>query len=295
MSEATTGPGRPPTVRKGTWHKALRHRGVQLGALMILTITLIAIFAPVVAPTSPNAMDVVNRLQPPNWGKLFGTDDLGRDIFSRVVHGSRISLMVGFLVSTACLMFGGLIGLLAGFYPRADNLLMRIMDGFMSFPNIVLAILLMATLGTSLNNIIIALSITYIPRMARVVRASVLLVRELTYVEAARALGAVDGRLMALYVLPNTLSPIIVQWTFTFAYAILGEASLSFLGVGVPPDVPTWGTILSEGRVFIQRAPWLTVLPGLAIVWSVLGLNLLGDGVRDVFDPHFKKASSNQR
>lgn len=268
--------------KRGFTRKLLSHRGVMVGAVMAVVIALMAIFAGLIAPASPNAMDVVNRLKPPSWAQPFGTDDLGRDIFSRVVYGARISLMVGFLVSGACLVAGGLVGLLAGFYRRADNVLMRIMDGFMSFPNIVLAILLMATLGTSLSNIIIALSITYMPRMARVVRSSVLLARELTFVEAARALGAADQRLMFLYVLPNCLSPIIVQWTFTFAYAILGEASLSFLGVGVPPDVPTWGTILSEGRVFIQRAPWLTVLPGLAILWSVLGLNLLGDGIRDL-------------
>lgn len=280
----------PVSSRRGFRRKLLSHRGVMVGLVMVVVIVLVALFANIVAPKSPNAMDVVNRLLPPSWERLFGTDDLGRDIFSRVVHGARTSLLVGFLVSGACLVLGGLVGLMAGFYRRADNVLMRIMDGFMSFPNIVLAILLMATLGTSLANIIIALSITYMPRMARVVRSSVLLARELTYVEAARALGAADQRLMFLYVLPNCLSPIIVQWTFTFAYAILGEASLSFLGVGVPPDVPTWGTILSEGRVFIQRAPWLTVLPGLAILWSVLGLNLLGDGIRDLFDPHYKKA-----
>lgn len=280
-----------PRNKRSYVRKLLGHRGVLIGLIMVVVIGLVAIFANLVAPTSPNTMDVVNRLQPPSWTRLFGTDDLGRDIFSRVVHGARVSLLVGFLVSGACLILGGFIGLLAGFYRRADNVLMRVMDGFMSFPNIVLAILLMATLGTSLANIIIALSITYMPRMARVVRSSVLLARELTFVEAARALGAADRRLMFLYVLPNCLSPIIVQWTFTFAYAILGEASLSFLGVGVPPDVPTWGTILSEGRVYIQRAPWLTVLPGLAILWSVLGLNLLGDGIRDLFDPHYRKSS----
>lgn len=279
-----------PRNKRSYVRKLLGHRGVLIGLIMVVVIGLVAIFANLVAPTSPNTMDVVNRLQPPSWTRLFGTDDLGRDIFSRVVHGARVSLLVGFLVSGACLILGGFIGLLAGFYRRADNVLMRVMDGFMSFPNIVLAILLMATLGTSLANIIIALSITYMPRMARVVRSSVLLARELTFVEAARALGAADRRLMFLYVLPNCLSPIIVQWTFTFAYAILGEASLSFLGVGVPPDVPTWGTILSEGRVYIQRAPWLTVLPGLAILWSVLGLNLLGDGIRDLFDPHYRKS-----
>ena len=267
---------------------ASKHRSVIIGAVMVAAIIIVAVFAPWVAPTSPNQFDVINRLSPPSYSALFGTDDLGRDIFSRVVYGARVSLLVGFLVSFACLVFGGLFGLLAGFYRSWDSVLMRIMDGFMSFPNIVLAILLMATLGASVQNIVIALSITYMPRMARVVRGAVLQVRELAYVEAASALGAGDPRLLAWHVVPNSLSPIIVQWTFIFAYAILGEASLSFLGVGVPPDVPTWGTILSEGRAYIQRAPWLTVLPGLAILWTVLGLNLLGDGIRDMLDPHLR-------
>lgn len=267
---------------------ANRRRGVVIGTFMVTTIVLVAIFAPWVAPSSPNEFDVFNRLQPPNTTALFGTDDLGRDIFSRVVHGARVSLSVGFLVSFACLLVGGAFGVLAGFYRPLDGPLMRIMDGFMSFPNIVLAILLMATLGASLENIVIALAITYAPRMARVVRSSVLQVRELAYVEAATALGARDARLLARHVVPNALSPIIVQWTFIFAYAILGEASLSFLGVGVPPEIPTWGTILNEGRVYIQRAAWLTVLPGLAILWTVLGLNLLGDGIRDMMDPHLR-------
>lgn len=265
-----------------------RRRGIIIGSFMVLSIVLISIFAPYIAPASPNEFDVMNRLQPPSPKALFGTDDLGRDIFSRVVYGARVSLSVGFLVSLACLALGGVFGVLSGFYPRLDGILMRIMDGFMSFPNIVLAILLMATLGASLQNIIIALSITYAPRMARVVRGAVLQIRDLSYVEAARALGARDGRLLRRHVVPNAISPIIVQWTFIFAYAILGEASLSFLGVGVPPDVPTWGTILNEGRVYIQRAAWLTVLPGLAILWTVLGLNLLGDGIRDMLDPHLR-------
>ena len=269
-----------------------RRRGAVIGAVMVLVIVVVAIIAPWVAPKSPNLLDVANRLQPPSVSALFGTDDMGRDIFSRVVFGARVSLLVGFSVSIACLLVGGLFGLLAGFYRPLDGVLMRIMDGFMSFPNIVLAILLMATLGASLQNIIIALSITYMPRMARVVRSVVLQVRELAYVEAAAALGARDVRVMTFHVVPNAMSPIIVQWTFIFAYAILGEASLSFLGVGVPPDVPTWGTILSEGRVYIQRAAWMTVLPGLAILWTVLGLNLLGDGIRDMLDPHLRGVNS---
>lgn len=266
-----------------------RRRMLVIGAALVVVIVFVAVFAPWVATSSPNDFDVVNRLQPPTIERPFGTDDLGRDIFARVIFGARISLLVGFSVSAACLVVGGLFGLLAGYYRRVDGVLMRVMDGFMSFPNIVLAILLMASLGASLQNIVIALSITYMPRMARVVRGAVLQVREQVYVEAASALGARDHRLLGRHILPNAISPIIVQWTFIFAYAILGEASLSFLGVGVPPDIPTWGTILSEGRVYIQRAPWMTVLPGLAILWTVLGLNLMGDGVRDMLDPRLRE------
>ena len=280
----------PAITRWARFRRTLsRRRMLVIGACLVTVIVFVAVFAPWVATSSPNEFDVVNRLQPPTFDRPFGTDDLGRDIFARVIYGARISLLVGFLVSAACLVVGGLFGLFAGYYRRVDGVLMRIMDGFMSFPNIVLAILLMASLGASLQNIVIALSITYMPRMARVVRGAVLQVRENVYVEAASALGARDHRLLARHVLPNAISPIIVQWTFIFAYAILGEASLSFLGVGVPPDIPTWGTILSEGRVYIQRAPWMTVLPGIAILWTVLGLNLMGDGVRDMLDPRLRE------
>jgi peptide/nickel transport system permease protein len=265
-----------------------RRQSAVIGAAMVLAMVIVALAAPWAAPRSPNQLEVLNRLQAPSLSYLFGSDDLGRDIFSRVIYGAQVSLLVGFAVSGACLLLGGVVGLLAAYFRRLDNVLMRVMDGFMSFPNIVLAILLMATLGASVSNIIIALSITYMPRMARVVRSAALVVRELTYVEAAQAMGARDHRILLRYITPNCISPIIVQWTFTFAYAILGEASLSFLGVGVPADVPTWGTILNEGRVYIQRAPWLTILPGLAILWTVLGLNLLGDGLRDTLDPNMR-------
>jgi peptide/nickel transport system permease protein len=265
-----------------------RRQSALIGFALVAVMVVVAFFAPWIAPASPNQLNVLDRLLAPDLSHLFGTDDLGRDILSRVVYGARVSLLVGFSVSVSCLLLGGVIGLFAAYFKRFDNLLMRVMDGFMAFPNIVLAILLMATLGASLNNIIIALSITYMPRMARVVRSSALVVRELSYVEAAQAMGAGDQRIVFRYITPNCVSPIIVQWTFTFAYAILGEASLSFLGVGVPPDIPTWGTILNEGRVYIQRAPWMTILPGLAILWTVLGLNLLGDGVRDTLDPNMR-------
>ncbi len=262
-----------------------------IGSAAVLAMLGVALVAPWLPIPGPNDLDVVNRLQGPSAGHWFGTDDLGRDVLSRVAHGARVSLLVGFLVSGFALFSGGLLGLLGGYYARLDNTLMRLMDGFMAFPNIVLAILLMATLGASVTGIVVALGITYAPRMARVVRGSVLVVREASYVESARAIGSGDPRIIARYVTPNCVSPIIVQSTFIFAYAILGEASLSFLGVGVPPEVPTWGTILSEGRAYITRAIWMTLFPGVAIFWTVLGLNVLGDGVRDSLDPHMKKAA----
>lgn len=268
----------------------LLRRPSALGGLALVAIVILAaLCAPWLAPASPNEIRVLQRLQAPAAHQWFGTDDLGRDIFSRVLYGARVSLLLGFAVSSLCLFVGGFIGLVAGLYPRLDNPLMRVMDGFMAFPNIALAIILMATLGASVTNIMIALSITYSPRMARVVRSVVLVVREMAYIEAAQALGVRDVRLLWCHVLPNCLSPIVVQWTFIFAYAILGEASLSFLGVGVPAEVPTWGTILSEGRAYIQRAPWMTVLPGLTVVLTVLGLNLLGDGLRDAMDPSMQR------
>jgi peptide/nickel transport system permease protein len=260
------------------------------GALAVLAMLGIALAASWLPIPGPNDLDVINRLKAPGPGHWFGTDDLGRDILSRVAHGARVSLLVGFCVSGFALLTGGLVGLVGGYYPRLDNLLMRIMDGFMAFPNIVLAILLMAMMGASVTGIVVALGTTYAPRMARVVRSAVLVVREASYVESARAIGSSDPSILAHYVTPNCVSPIIVQWTFIFAYAILGEASLSFLGVGVPPEVPTWGTILSEGRSYLGRATWMTLFPGLAIFWTVLGLNLLGDGVRDSLDPHMQKA-----
>ena len=208
-------------------------------------------------------MDVAARLTAPGAAHWFGTDDVGRDVCSRVVYGARLSLLVGrrrrrcfsFVVGVVC-------GLVAGYYRRLDNVVMRVMDGLMAFPAIVLAIALMASLGPSVLNVIVAIGVVYSPRVARVVRGSVLVIRETAYVEAARALGASDVELIARHVLPNCLSPVIVQGSFVFAAAVLTEAALSFLGVGVPPYVPSWGNILADGRLYIQQAPWLVLYPG---------------------------------
>ncbi|HSB81862.1 MAG TPA: ABC transporter permease [Candidatus Methylomirabilis sp.] len=271
-----------------TFRMLLRRRIVVFGTGLVGAAFLVALLAPFLTGHNPNELQIVSRLLPPSGANLFGTDSFGRDVYSRVVYGARLSILVGALSVTIATIGGGLFGLLAGFYPRLDGPLMRIMDGIMAFPNIVLAIALMASLGPSVLNVIASLGFVYMPRVARVVRSGVLVVREALHVEAARALGAGDMRILRLNILPNCLSPIIVQATFVFAYAVLGEAALSFLGVGVPPYIASWGNILSEGRQFITQAPWITMFPGAAIMLTVLGLNVVGDGLRDALDPRMR-------
>jgi len=213
-------------------------------------------------------------------------------VWSRVVYGTRLSMVVGGAVVLISFVGGIVFGLLGGYYRPLDNVLMRIMDGFMAFPGIILAIALMASLGPSVMNVILALGIVYVPRVARIVRGSVLVIRETPYVEAALALGVPDLLVLGRHVLPNCLSPVIVQGTFIFAAAVLGEAALSFLGVGVPPQIPSWGNVLAEGRLYLQQAPWLTLFPGAAIMGCILGLNLFGDGLRDLLDPKMQGVRS---
>ena len=277
-----------------TFRMLVRRRIVAVGIALVAATFLVALSAPLVAQQNPMELDVASRLRPPSQAHLFGTDSFGRDVFSRVVYGARLSILVGALSVAVAAVGGGRIGLVAGFYPRVDGILMRIMDGIMAFPNIVLAIALMASLGPSVFNVIASLGFVYMPRVARVVRSGALIVRESLHVEAARALGASDTRILRLNILPNCLSPLIVQATFIFAYAVLGEAALSFLGVGVPPYISSWGNILSEGRQFISQAPWITVFPGAAIMLTVLGLNVVGDGLRDAFDPRMRYVYGRQ-
>jgi peptide/nickel transport system permease protein len=278
-------PAARPTPR---WLVLLVSRRTTLvGATLMVAMVVIGLGAPLLAG-SPTHMDVAARLTPPNRVHWFGTDDVGRDVFSRVVYGARLSILVGAAVVVFSLVVGVVCGLLAGHYPRLDNPIMRVMDGLMAFPAIVLAIALMASLGPSVLNVVIAIGVVYSPRVARVVRGSVLVVRETAYVEAGRALGASDVTLMGRHILPNCLSPVIVQGSFVFAAAVLTEAALSFLGVGVPPYVPSWGNILSEGRLYIQQAPWLVLYPGAAIMLTIFALNLFGDGLRDLLDPKIR-------
>lgn len=281
-------PARAETRRIPLWLTQLTRRRITLIGLVIMVVTLtVGVLAPVIAG-NPTHMDVKARLSKPGATHWFGTDDVGRDVYNRVVYGARLSLMVGGAVVAFSLVFGLTAGLVAGYYRALDNPIMRVMDGLMAFPAIILAIALMASLGPSVTNVIVAIGVVYTPRVARVVRGSVLVVRETAYVEAARALGISDLGLIARHILPNCLSPVIVQGSFVFAAAVLTEAALSFLGVGVPPYVPSWGNILSEGRLYIQQAPWLVLYPGAAIMLTILGLNLFGDGLRDVLDPKIR-------
>ncbi len=268
-----------------------RRRVIGIGAAILLIVVAAAAAAAWLAPYDPLALDVPQRLQPPGRAHLFGTDDFGRDIFSRVLFGARLSLLVGMFVTILAVSAGIVVGLIAGSSPRADRILMRIMDGLMAFPDILLAIVLMATLGPSVRNVVIALGFVYTPRVARVVRASALVIINQEYVEAARALGASRVGILIRHVLANSVSPVIVQATFISAYAMLGEAALSFLGVGVPPQVPTWGGIIASGQVYLRQAAWISVFPGAAIILSVLALNLLGDGLRDFLDPRLRYSS----
>lgn len=270
----------------------LRRRIALIGAVLVALNVLVAIFAPAIGRWDPQRIDVKARLAPPNPSHWMGTDDVGRDVWSRVVYGTRLSMVVGGTVVLFSFTGGIVFGLLGGYYRPLDNVLMRIMDGFMAFPGIILAIALMASLGPSVLNVIVALGIVYVPRVARIVRGSVLVIRETPYVEAALALGVPDLIVLGRHVLPNCLSPVIVQGTFIFAAAVLGEAALSFLGVGVPPQIPSWGNVLAEGRLYLQQAPWLTLFPGAAIMGCILGLNLFGDGLRDLLDPKMQGVRS---
>ena len=263
-----------------------------VGAIILITLIFVAILAPLLAPFSPDYMDPSNRLKAPSKVNYFGTDRFGRDLFTRVIYGSQISLGVGLSVVILTTVLGIILGLIAGYYRRIDEILMRILDGMMAFPSIILMITIMAILGGKLINVIIALTIVYTPRMARVVRSAVLVQKEQQYVEAARAIGASDVRITVLHILPNCLAPIIIQATMIFAYSVLSESSLSFLGVGVPPEIPSWGNILSDGKVFLHRAPWITIFPGATIAICVLALNMLGDGLRDILDPKIRKKVS---
>lgn len=268
--------------------RLLRHKAFLIGLALFGSIALIAILADVIATSDPARMAIRNRFKPPSLEHPLGTDNLGRSQLSRIVYGARLSLAIGFAVVILNAVFGVLLGAAAGYFRRLDNVLMRVTDALMAFPAVLLAIAIAAALGASSLTAAIALSAVYIPRTARIVRASVLVVREMEYVQAAMVMGASHWRILRKHVLPNCLAPLIVQLTFIFAYAILSEAVLSFLGLGAAPPTPTWGNIIAEGRQYMREAAWITLIPGLVLGVTVVGLNLLGDGLRDVLDPRLK-------
>jgi peptide/nickel transport system permease protein len=270
--------------------RLFRRKLVLVAALLLAAVILVALLAPWVSPYDPGAMRVIRRLRPPGADNLLGTDELGRDVLSRVIFGARASLGIGFSVVLASVLVGTALGILAGFYRRVDGVVSRLVDATMALPDILLAIFLVAVLGASAGNVVLALAIVYTPRVVRVVRASTLVVRELPFVEAARALGVSTPRILIVHVLLNVASPVLIQATFIFAYAVLAEAGLSFLGAGVPPQVPTWGTMIASGQQYADRAFWVVFYPGLAIVLSALSLQILGDGLRDMLDPKLRKA-----
>ena len=268
------------------WHRLRQNRLSIVGLALIAGFLLLAFAAPLIAPADPMQQALYNRLSPPTLAHPFGTDDFGRDILSRVIYGARISLRVGVVAVLIALLLGTGIGLVGGYWGGwIDQVLMRVMDLLLAFPSILLAIGIVAILGPGLENAMLAVGIVAVPQYARLVRASVLTVRETDYVLAARALGASDVRILAIAILPNCLAPLIVQATLGLATAILDAAGLSFLGLGAQPPIPEWGAMLSQGRELIVRAPWVLTFPGGAIFFTVLAFNLVGDGLRDALDP----------
>jgi len=276
------GPARKPA---GVLARLFRHRLFVSGLVLFGLMLAMALFADWLAPHDPILVRARNRFRPPDLVHPFGTDNFGRDVYSRVVFGARLSILIGFVTVVVTAVVGTACGLIAGYFRALDNVLMRVMDALMAFPAILLAIAITAALGPSAFNVVVALAAVYTPRTARVVRASVLVVRESDYVHAAQAVGASHLRIMLQHILPNSMAPLIVQLTFVFAYAVIAEAVLSFLGMGPPPPTPSWGNIIAEGKDYIREAAWIALFPGIAIAITVLGLNLLGDGLRDVLDP----------
>ena len=276
----------------GIWAKTLeyirRHPTVAIGLGVLLLMTIIALLAPLITG-DPFRLTPIKRLKPPSEDFWFGTDFLGRDVFARTIHGSQISLMVGGAVAAISTFIGLLIGLVAGYVRWVDAIVMRIMDGLMAIPGVLLAIALISLAGASLMNVIIAICVPEIPRVVRLVRSVVLTIREQPYVEAAISVGSPLHKILFRHILPNTVAPLIVQATYVCASAVVIEAILSFLGAGTPPEVPSWGNIMAEGRTYFQIAPWIIFFPGVLLAVTVLAVNVLGDGLRDSLDPRIAR------
>ena len=266
--------------------RVLRHNPTMaVGLALILLAVILAVAAPIVATDSPRKLEPQNRLQSPSAENWFGTDHVGRDVFSRTVYGARISLIVGFAAAGFSVLFGAPLGLVSGYFRRLDMLLGRVVDGLMSIPTILLAIALMAIMGASMTNVIIALTVVEAPRISRTVRSTVLSLREQTYIEAAVSIGVPNWRILAMHIFPGTIPALTIHATFLVALSILIEASLSFLGAGISPDVPSWGNMMAEGKVYFLNGTWIVLFPGIALALTVLGANLAGDGLRDTLDP----------
>ena len=281
----TLPPARP---FRDTLARLLHHKLFLLGLVLFGVVLAAAALAPWIAGVDPTKIAMRARFRPPSFDHLFGTDNLGRSLWSRVIWGAQLSAIIGLTVVALNAVFGTLIGAVAGYVRSLDNALMRFNDALMAFPAILLAIGITAVLGPGLFNVILALAIVYVPRTARIVRSSVIVLREMEYVQAARAAGAGHLRILLRHVLPNALAPLVVQLSFLFAYAVLTESTLSFLGLGAVPPTPTWGNVMAEGRQYLREAPWIITIPGMALMLTVLGLNLLGDGLRDVLDPRLR-------
>lgn len=276
--------------RQMYWKRFKSNRMCIMGALLVLLLIFIAIFGPLISPNDPILVNTPDRFMAPNRHYWFGTDEFGRDIFSRILYGGRIAVQVG-LVSVAVAFLGGIVlGLVSGYYGgMVDTVLSRLLEIWLSFPDILFVIAVVAILGPSLNTVIVALGFLSIPAYARIVRGSVLSARKELYVEAAQSVGVTSGRIMLRHILPNVVAPLIILSSLRFGSALLTGAGLSFIGLGAQPPSPEWGAILSTGRMYMYQAPWITVFPGLAIAIFVLGVNMLGDGLRDVLDPRLTR------
>lgn len=294
MSEAIVTPKKQVKERKtGPWRDGWRsfkkNKIALIGATIVLFFVTLAIFGPLLAPQGINDQMLSNKLQAPSAEHWFGTDDLGRDVYSRVILGARISLLVGFLSVIASAIVGSLLGIIAGYYGRwVDTVISRIFDILLAFPSILLAIAIVAVLGPSLQNALIAIAIINVPNFGRLIRSRVLSIKEEEYITAAKAIGMSDMRILFSHILPNSMTPVIVQGTLAIATAIIEAAALGFLGLGAQPPQPEWGKMLADARSYFITAPWTMIFPGLSIMLVVLGFNLMGDGLRDAFDPKMK-------
>ncbi len=281
----------PVTSRRssGPWSLLAGHPIGIAGAVVMVTVVLAAVLAPLLWTSDPIALNPVNRLKAPSEAFWLGTDMYGRDVWSRVIYGARVSLTVGVSAAALSVVFGLLIGMVAGYVRWLDGIVMRIMDGLMAIPGILLAIALVSLSGASLLTVIVAITIPEVPRVVRLVRAVVLSVREEPYVEAAISVATPVGKILRKHILPNTIPPLIVQATYVCASAMLVESFLSFLGAGTPPEVPSWGNMMAEGRLFFPLAPWIVLFPGVALALTILSVNVLGDALRDKLDPKLAK------